>query len=157
MLRVKKDVDGVTEFILTKNAQTRDTYWEFENALKKFEEWKDERNYKEGSNYKKDLFRRLGNITIDTAIELGKLHEELEKLDIKTVQYKAYKKAMRQREWDKLLDLLEYYAKCDEMEIKNFIYRQKQSEAYAKQQEYYRIQADREKQKLAKEYGGFEM
>lgn len=64
---------------------------------------------------------------------------------------------MRQREWDKLLDLLEYYAKCDEMEIKNFIYRQKQSEAYAKQQEYYRIQSDREKQKLAKEYGGFEM
>ena len=157
MLRVKKDVDGVTEFILTKNTQTRDTYWEFENALKKFEEWKDERNYKEGSNYKKDLFRRLGNITINTAIELGKLHDELEKLDIKTAQYKAYKKAMRQREWDKLLDLLEYYAKCDEMEIKNFIYRQKQSEAYAKQQEYYRIQADREKQKLAKEYGGFEM
>ena len=68
MLRVKKDVDGVTEFILTKNTQTRDTYWEFENALKKFEEWKDERNYKEGSNYKKDLFRRLGNITIDTAL-----------------------------------------------------------------------------------------
>ena len=157
MLRVKKDVDGVTEFILTKNTQTRDTYWEFENALKKFEEWKDERNYKEGSNYKKDLFRRLGNMTINTAIELGKLHEELEKLDIKTAQYKAYKKAMRQREWDKLLALLEYYAKCDEMEIKNFIYRQKQSEAYAKQQEYYRIQADREKQKLAKEYGGFEM
>lgn len=157
MLRIKKDVDGVTEFILTKNKQTRETYWEFENALKKFEEWKDERNYKEGSNYKNDLFRRLGNITIDTAIELGKLHEELEKLDIKTAQYKAYKKAMRQREWDKLLDLLEYYAKCDEMEIKNFIYRQKQSEAYAKQQEYYRIQADREKQKLAKEYGGFEM
>ena len=157
MLRVKKDVDGVTEFILTKNTQTRETYWEFENALKKFEEWKDERNYKEGSNYKKDLFRRLGNITIDTAIELGKLHEELEKLDIKTAQYKAYKKAMRQREWDKLLDLLEYYAKCDEMEIKNFIYRQKQSEAYAKQQEYYRIQADREKLKLAKEYGGFEL
>ena len=157
MLRVKKDVDGVTEFILTKNTQTRDTYWEFENTLKKFEEWKDERNYKVGSNYKKDLFRRLGNITINTAIELGKLHEELEKLDIKTAQYKAYKKAMRQREWDKLLDLLEYYAKCDEMEIKNFIYRQKQSEAYAKQQEYYRIQADREKQKLAKEYGGFEM
>ena len=157
MLRVKKDVDGVTEFILTKNTQTRETYWEFENALKRFEEWKDERNYKEGSNYKNDLFRRLGNITIDTAIELGKLHEELEKLDIKTAQYKAYKKAMRQREWDKLLDLLEYYAKCDEMEIKNFIYRQKQSEAYAKQQEYYRIQADREKQKLAKEYGGFEM
>ena len=157
MLRVKKDVDGVTEFILTKNTQTRETYWEFENALKKFEEWKDERNYKEGSNYKKDLFRRLGNITIETAIELGKLHEELEKLDIKTAQYKAYKKAMRQREWDKLLDLLEYYAKCDEMEIKNFIYRQKQSEAYAKQQEYYRIQADREKLKLAKEYGGFEL
>lgn len=157
MLRVKKDVDGVTEFILTKNTQTRETYWEFENALKKFEEWKDERNYKEGSNYKKDLFRRLGNITIDTAIELGKLHDKLEKLDIKTAQYKAYKKAMRQREWDKLLDLLEYYAKCDEMEIKNFIYRQKQSEAYAKQQEYYRIQADREKQKLAKEYCGFEM
>ena len=157
MLRVKKDVDGVTEFILTKNTQTRDTYWEFENALKKFEEWKDERNYKEGSNYKKDLFRRLGNITINTAIELGKLHEELEKLDIKTAQYKAYKKAMRKQEWDKLLDLLEYYAKCDEMEIKNFIYRQKQSQAYAKQQEYYRIQADREKQKLAKEYGGFEM
>lgn len=157
MLRVKKDVDGVTEFILTKNTQTRDTYWEFENALKKFEEWKDERNYKEGSNYKKDLFRRLGNITIDTAIELGKLHEELEKLDIKTAQYKAYKKAMRQREWDKLLDLLEYYAKCDEMEIKNFIYRQKQSEAYAKQQEYYRIQADQEKLKLAKEYGGFDL
>lgn len=157
MLRVKKDVDGVTEFILTKNTQTRETYWEFENALKKFEEWKDERNYKEGSNYKNDLFRRLGNITIDTAIELGKLHEELEKLDIKTAQYKAYKKAMRKREWDKLLVLLEYYAKCDEMEIKNFIYRQKQSEAYAKQQEYYRIQADREKQKLAKEYGGFDM
>lgn len=157
MLRFKKDVDGVTEFILTKNTQTRDTYWEFENALKKFEEWKDERNYKEGSNYKKDLFRRLGNITIDTAIELGKLHEELEKLDIKTAQYKAYKKAIRQREWNKLLALLEYYAKCGEMEIKNFIYRQKQSEAYAKQQEYYRIQADREKQKLAKEYGGFEM
>jgi len=157
MLRVKNDVDGVTEFILTKNTQTRETHWEFENALKKFEEWKDERNYKEGSNYKKDLFRRLGNITINTAIELGKLHEELEKLDIKTAQYKAYKKAMRQREWDKLLDLLEYYAKCDEMEIKNFIYRQKQSETYAKQQEYYRIQADREKQKLAKEYGGFEM
>lgn len=157
MLRVKKDVDGVTEFILTKNTQTRDTYWAFENALKKFEEWKDERNYKEGSNYKKDLFRRLGNITINTAIELGKLHEELEKLDIQTAQYKAYKKAMRQREWDKLLDLLEYYAKCDEMEIKNFIYRQKQSEAYAKRQEYYRIQADREKEYYRRKYGEIEM
>ena len=157
MLRVKKDVDGVTEFILTKNTQTRETYWEFENALKKFEEWKDERNYKEGSNYKKDLFRRLGNITIDTAIELGKLHDELEKLDIKTAQYKAYKKAMRQREWDKLLDLLEYYAKCDEMDIKNFIYRQKQSEAYAKQQEYYRIQADREKEYYRRKYSEIEM
>ena len=44
------------------------------------------------------------------------------------------------------MDLLEYYAKCDEMEIKNFIYRQKQSEAYAKQQELYRIQAEREKE-----------
>lgn len=157
MLRVKKDVDGVTEFILTKNSQTRETYWEFENALKKFEEWKDERNYKEGSNYKKDLFRRLGNITIDTAIELGKLHDELEKLDIKTAQYKAYKKAMRQREWDKLLDLLEYYAKCDEMEIKNFIYRQKQTEAYAKQQEYEQMQADREKEYYRRKYSEIEM
>ena len=157
MLRVKKDVDGVTEFILTKNTQTRETYWEFENALKKFEEWKDERNYKEGSNFKKDLFRRLGNITIDTAIELGKLHEELEKLDIKTAQYKAYKKAMRQREWDKLLDLLEYYAKCDEMEIKNFIYRQKQSEAYAKQQEYEQMQAEREKEYYRRKYSEFEL
>ena len=157
MLRVKKDVDGVTEFILTKNTQTRDTYWELENALKKFEEWKDERNYKEGSNYKNDLFRRLGNITIDTAIELGKLHEELEKLDIKTAQYKAYKKAMRKREWDKLLDLLEYYAKCDEMEIKKFIYRQKQSEAYAKQQEYEQMQAEKEKEYYRRKYSEIEM
>ena len=157
MLRVKKDVDGVTEFILNKNTQIRETYWEFENALKKFEEWKDERNYKEGSNYKIDLFRRLGNITINTAIELGKLHEELERLDIKTAQYKAYKKAMRKREWDKLLDLLEYYAKCDEMEIKNFIYRQKQSEAYAKQQEYERLQAEREKEYYRRKYSDFEM
>ena len=157
MLRVKKDVDGVTEFILTKNTQTRDTYWEFENALKKFEEWKDERNYKEGSNYKKDLFRRLGNITINTAVELGKLHDELEKLDIKTAQYKAYKKAMRQREWNKLLDLLEYYAKCDEMEIKNFIYRQKQSEAYAKQQEYEQMQAEKEKEYYRRKYSEFEL
>ena len=157
MLRVKKDVDGVTEFILNKNTQIRETYWEFENALKKFEEWKDERNYKEGSNYKIDLFRRLGNMTINTAIELGKLHEELERLDIKTAQYKAYKTAMRKREWDKLLNLLEYYAKCDEMEIKNFIYRQKQSEAYAKQQEYERLQAEREKEYYRKKYSDFEM
>ena len=64
---------------------------------------------------------------------------------------------MRQREWDKLLDLLEYYAKCDEMEIKNFIYRQKQSEAYAKQQEYYRIQADREKEEYRRKYSEIEL
>ena len=64
---------------------------------------------------------------------------------------------MRKREWDNLLSLLEYYAKCDEMDIKNFIYRQKQSEAYAKQQEYYRIQAEREKEYYRKKYSEIEM
>ncbi len=136
MQRLKNDVDGVTEFILTKNSQTRDRFYDFKLALAQFEIWKDERNYKQGSNYQEDIFRRLGNVTINTALALGKMHEKLERMEIKTANYKAYKKQLRKREWDKIFAMWEYFAKCDQRQIDEFIYMCKQREYREKQMEY---------------------
>ena len=136
MQRLKSDVDGVTEFILTKNSQTRDKFYDFKLALAQFEIWKDERNYRQGSNYQEDMFRRLGNVTINTALAIGKMHEELEKMEIKTANYKAYKKQLRKREWDKIFAMWEYFAKCDQRQIDEFIYMCKQREYREKQMEY---------------------
>ena len=42
----------------------------------------------------KDMKRRLGNLIIFAALDVGHIHDEIEKLSIKTVNYKAYKKSL---------------------------------------------------------------
>ncbi len=80
--------------------------------------------------------RRLGNITIQTALKLGKLNDEIERLQNYNRKEKAFKKQQRAKQLDYLLDLLDYYAKCEEQEMQEFKCWCEERERYAKHQEY---------------------
>lgn len=142
MLKLKKDVDGVTEFVLTQNKKTRDSFLDYKLKVLDMKLWKKSRYSDEEQNYMKDMFRRLGNKTIQTALELGKLNDNIEKIQVYNRKQKAYKKQQRKFMWDKIFAMYEYFASVEEQEMKEFKYRFEERERYAKEQEYYRRKAD---------------
>lgn len=89
----KDRVDDVTEFILFNNKQTQESYLNFCDELRKLQEWEKQRYEDEGMSYHEGMFRRFGNKTIQTALELGKLHDEIEKIQIYNRKEKIMQKA----------------------------------------------------------------
>lgn len=90
---LKDRVDDVTEFILFNNKQTQESYLNFCDELRKLQEWEKQRYEDEGMSYHEGMFRRFGNKTIQTALELGKLHDEIEKIQIYNRKEKIMQKA----------------------------------------------------------------
>lgn len=138
---LKKKVDDATECVLYANPKSKEIYLNYKLKVNEYREWQQEQ-YKHipdkysADIYHTDLMRRLGNITIQTALKLGKLNNELERLQNYNRKEKAFKKQQRAKQLDYLLDLLEYYANCEEREMLNFKYWCEERERYAKHQEY---------------------
>lgn len=138
---LKKKIDDTTECVLYANSQTKKSYQDFRLKIYDYQEWQS-KQYKHmpdkynASIYYEDLMRRLGNMTIQTALKLGKLNDEIERLQNYNRKEKAFKKQQRAKQLDYLLDLLDYYAKCEEQEMENFKYWCEERERYAKHQEY---------------------
>ena len=74
-----KKIDDTTEWFLVHNEQTWKSYLNYNEKLAEMQTWKKQRYADEGIHYKEDMFRRLGNKTIQTALELGKPMEESKK------------------------------------------------------------------------------
>ena len=136
MLPFKKKIDDTTEWFLVHNEQTWKSYLNYNEKLAELQTWKKQRYAEEGIHYKEDMFRRLGNKTIQTALELGKQHDEIEKMKTYGRKQKAYKKQMRKFEWDRLLNMLEYYSFVEQQEMEAFTRWHEKIEHYAKQQAY---------------------
>lgn len=138
---LKKKVVDATECVLYANPKTKESYLNYKLKINEYQQWQQEQ-YKHipdkynADIYHEDLMRRLGNITIQTALKLGKLNDEIERLQNYNRKEKALKKQQRAKQLDHLLDLLEYYANCEEQEMLNFKYWCEERERYAKHQEY---------------------
>ena len=150
MILLRKKVDDTTEFFLKQNLQTKQTYYDFLFALADFQSWKLEREYKEADNYKQDLLRRLGNLTIQTAIRIGKISNEIEMLNINMPNYKAVKKNYRKSILDQIIDLMEEDSKIVQEKIYAF-------ESYMKKLEYYRKQIEYEERRGKYKESEYEM
>lgn len=150
MILLRKKVDDTTEFFLKQNIQTKQTYYDFLFALADFKSWKLEREYKEADNYKQDLLRRLGNLTIQTAIRIGKISNEIEMLNINIPNYKAVKKNYRKSILDQIINLMEEDSKIVQEKIYAF-------ESYMKKLEYYRKQIEYEERRGKYKESEYEM
>ena len=136
MRSIKKDVDGVTEYILQHNHKTREEYHKFKYTLNKLQEWKTE-NYGTSANiYHEDLMRRLGNKTIQIALSLGKSREQIKQANTNNTTSRMIRKNCRKSMLDELLNLMEYNAKITEQELKNFEYYYNMLERLRTQNEY---------------------
>lgn len=138
---LKKKVDDTTECVLYANPKTKESYLNYKLKINEYRQWQQEQ-YKHipdkynADIYHEDLMRRLGNITIRTALKFGKLNDEIERLQNYNRKEKAFKKQQRAKQLGYLLDLLEYYANCEEQEMQEFKYWCEERERYAKHQEY---------------------
>ena len=138
---LRKKVDDTTECVLYANPKTKSSYQDFRLKIYDYQEWQS-KQYKHVPDkynadiYNQDLMRRLGNMTIQTALKIGKANDEIERLQTYTRKEKAFKKQQRAMQLDYLLDLLDYYAKQEEQEMLNFKYWCEERERYAKRQEY---------------------
>lgn len=138
---LRKKVDDTTESVLYANPQTKKSYQDYRLKICEYQQWQQEqyKHIPEKYNadiYHQDLMRRLGNMTIQTALKLGKLNDEIERIQLYNRKEKAFKKQQRAKQLDYLFDLLDYYTKQEEQEMLNFKYWCEERERYAKRQEY---------------------
>lgn len=142
MRNVRKKVDDVTDYFLTQNKQTREAYYTFKEDCVEFERWKNNRYFEQESGHIEDVKRRLGNVTINAALEVGQLHRELESLSISDTRYKAMKRVLRKREWDKIFYLWQRIAIEQQKEIDFFMRFHEKMEYYSKCNEYERMKSN---------------
>ena len=150
MLPLRQKIDEVTKYFIGKNKQISKAYFDFASDVMDFKLWKKTRDYLEGDNLMEDIMRRLGNRTIQTAIKVGKKHDEIERLNFKTPNYKAIKKRYRKNILDELLDLMENNARVIQDEMDFF-------ESYHNKLEYYRKQIEYENSHSKSRYSDYEM
>lgn len=150
MRPLKLKVDEVTKYFIVKNKQISKAYFDFASDVMDFKLWKKTQEYLEGDNLMEDIMRRLGNRTIQAAIKVGKKYEEIERLNLKTPNYKAIKKRYRKNILDELLDLMENNAKAIQDEMDFF-------ERYHNKLEYYRKQIEYENSHSKSRYSDYEM
>ena len=150
MLPLKQKVDEVTKYFIGKNKQISKAYFDFASDVMDFKLWKKTREYMQGDNLMEDIMRRLGNKTIQTAIKVGKKHYGIERLNLKTPNYKAIKKRYRKNILDELLDLMENNARVIQDEMDFF-------ERYHNKLEYYRKQIEYENSHSKSRYSDYEM
>ena len=120
MEKLKPQVDEITKLLLHANKDIYKSYCDFEEKLFELYEWQNERDYAKSNKYKEDMFRRLGNMNIQTAMEIGRLRDRTLNQEIFNSRQRYFEKKIRAKQLDYLLDCLEYYSKLDEQEIKRF-------------------------------------
>lgn len=150
MLPLRQKVDETTKYFIGKNKLISKAYFDFASDVMDFKIWKKTREYLESDNLMEDIMRRLGNRTIQTAIKVGKKHDEIERLNLKTPNYKTIKKRYRKNILDELLDLMENNARVIQDEMDFF-------ERYHNKLEYYRKQIEYENSHSKSRYSDYEM
>ena len=143
MDNVRKKVDDVTEYFLMRNKQIQESYITFKKDCIYLETWKISRGFEKESSYMKDMKRRIGNLVISAAIDVGHIHDEIEKLNLKTANYKAYKKKLRDKEWNRILNLWKQTTYEQQQEMDFFKSFHEKLERYSKQQEYEMVRSRR--------------
>ena len=140
MSYLQKDIDKITKFVLLHNEQTKKSYLTFEDEIFKLHRWQKERDYRTTERYKKDLFRRLGNKIIQTAMQIARLKEKAKAQEIYNSKQRYYEKKRKAKILDNILDLMEQSAIIAEEQINNF-------KRYFDNLEYMRKQAEYENSK----------
>ena len=136
MDNARKKVDDVAEYFLMRNNQIKESYMMFKKDCIAFNIWKFKSGFEKESSYIEDMKRRLGNLVISAAIDVGHTHDEIENLNIKTANYKAYKKKLRQREFSRILQLWKQTTYEHQQEMNFFMAFHDKLERYMKKQEY---------------------
>ena len=119
MAYLKSYIDKITKFVLTNNEKTKKDYAGFENELYNLKLWQKERDYKTSEKYKKDLYKRLGDKIIQTAMLVGKLKEK-SNTKVYTSKYGYFQKKRKAKILDKILDLMKQSAIDAQEEMENF-------------------------------------
>ena len=136
MDNARKKVDDVAEYFLMRNNQIKESYMMFKKDCIAFNIWKFKSGFEKESSYMEDMKRRLGNLVISAAIDVGHTHDEIENSNIKTANYKAYKKKLRQREFSRILQLWKQTTYEHQQEMDFFMAFHDKLERYMKKQEY---------------------
>lgn len=141
MESVKSYVDVITNNLIRSNRDLQKSFSSFLYELCKLDKWQKE-NYGHIPDeynveiYKQDIMRRLGNKTIQTALEIGHIRDKIESITTYTKRDRYYKKRQRKRQWQYLFDCLEYYHNQEISEMENFKQFYNKLERYRKQKEY---------------------
>lgn len=136
MSYLKKDIDNITRFALLHNEQTKKSYMEFEDEIYKLKRWQEERDYKTTESYRQDLFRRLGNKVIQTAMQLGRLKDKSKAQEIYNSKQRYYEKKRKAKLLDNILKLMEQSAIIAQEQIDDFKRYFDNLEYMRKQEEY---------------------
>ncbi len=141
MENVKSYVDDITRNLIKSDKKLEKKFYDFLYELYKLEKWQKE-NYRHIPDdynvqiYREDIMRRLGNKTIKTALEIGQIRDKIESITTYTRRDRYYKKRQRKRQWQHLLDCLEYYHYLEIEEMENFKQFLNKLERYGKEKEF---------------------
>ena len=141
MENVKSYVDDITRNLIKSDKKLEKKFYDFLYELYKLEKWQKE-NYRHIPDdynvqiYREDIMRRLGNKTIKTALEIGQIRDKIESITTYTRLDRYYKKRLRKRQWQHLLDCLEYYHYLEIEEMENFKQFLNKLERYGKEKEF---------------------
>ena len=138
---LKNEVDKLTESIIYSNKEMKSKYLDYKTQISNLKIWQN-KNYKhipdkyDSEIYHKDLLRRLGNKTIQTALEIGKIKDKLDSITTHIKRDRFFKKRQRKRQLEYLFSCLDYYKQQEQYEMIEFQRFLEKLEAYRERNEY---------------------
>ena len=138
---LKNEVDKLTESIIYSNKEMKLKYLDYKTQILNLKIWQN-KNYKHIPDkynpeiYQKDLLRRLGNKTIQTALEIGKIKDKLDSITTHTKRDRFFKKRQRKRQLEYLFSCLDYYKQQEQYEMIEFQRFFEKLEAYREEKDY---------------------
>ena len=138
---LKNEIDKLTESIIYSNKEMKLKYFDYKTQISNLKIWQN-KNYKhipdkyDPEIYHKDLLRRLGNKTIQTALEIGKIKDNLDSTTTHTKRDRFFKKRQRKRQLEYLFSCLDYYKQQEQYEMIEFQRFLEKLEAYRERNEY---------------------
>ena len=138
---LKNVVDKLTESIIYSSKEMKLKYIDYKTKISNLKNWQN-KNYKHIPDkynpdiYHKDLLRRLGNKTIQTALEIGKIKDRLDSITTHTKRDRFFKKKQRKRQLEYLFSCLDYYKQQEQYEMIEFQRFLEKLEAYRERNGY---------------------